>query len=53
MTSCTQRTFLQLLKTFKRDFELVIVGKLGRVVKDLDAQKRNYRHLGLLCKPKR
>lgn len=38
------RTLLQLLETFECDLELVLVGELGRVVQDVDVQKRDDRH---------
>ena len=43
-------TFLELLKAFKCDLELIWIAEIGRVVQDLDAQQGNDGHLeiGLL-----
>lgn len=40
------RTFAQGLEALEGDFELVLVGELGRVVDDIDAEKRNDGHDG-------
>lgn len=40
------RTLLEGLKTLKGDLELVLIGELGGVVQNLDAQKLNDRHCG-------
>lgn len=37
---------LKLLEAFKCDLELVLVGKHGGVVDNLDAEKRDNRHDG-------
>lgn len=38
------QTMLELLETLEGDLELVLVGKHGGVVNNLDAKKRNNRH---------
>lgn len=39
-------TLLKLLKTLEGDLEDVLVAELGRVVEDVDPEKRYDRHLG-------
>ena len=40
----TQRTFLQLFKTFESDLKLIGVEERGRIIDDFHAKKRNDRH---------
>lgn len=41
-----KRALLEVLEALKGDFELVLVGELGGVVQNLDAQKRDEGHGG-------
>lgn len=43
-------TLLELFETLECDLELVLVGPLGRVVEDINAEERNDRHIDVwLC----